>query len=575
MGINAKELLDYACDKFQACKYEEALEGFILAYTKGYEREWILENIYNCYVAGNEQQFRNVYERFRYKVDIPYEQCALDFIPYREGEYYIFDKELQEFRGIFSMYELQETTIDQTMLKVEFSPVGLQFDGNWNMKKHILTDGLERNIYAICNNVRRSVSFYKIPELADYMENVRVFSNWAEFQSYFHDNTSVYFPKIFYGTEKEIFLHILNQEHTYRLTPEGRNSDNILLTIGIPTHDRGVQLLQRLDNLKKMFFDAEIEIAISKNGKHFYQDEYKNAEKMQAEDARITYVGCEEELTLSQNWRRVVEIAKGKFVLMVSDEDDVILDALEHYLKFLNNHSGLGYVRAKTVVQYSSLKENGYFERGEDAFLNGFLRQNYLSGCIFNRKYFLEAHIETTEQKFCNNFFYTLYPHAWWQAIMSFYGDYAVDIIPLIHEGDACIFDEIKQYEEMRKEGKVIEELCGQGVDGYEGLTRVSEYQSRLDQFQSGMQLVKDFEMLNEELKGKALIVFVRKTLFLMDMVRKEYHYKEKEFPEYLGKMVELAVEVVHEFHFNTKLQDEIINIVLSNIKDFAYSLEC
>lgn len=82
------------------------------------------------------------------------------------------------------------------------------------------------------------------------------------------------------------------------------------MTIGIPTHDRGNQLLQRLGNLRKLFLDAEIEIAISKNGSHYYQEEYKNAEKMQREDARINYVGCNEELVVSENWRRVIEIAK-------------------------------------------------------------------------------------------------------------------------------------------------------------------------------------------------------------------------------------------------------------------------
>lgn len=223
MAIDAKDLLDYACEKFQAYKYEEALEGFVLAYAKGYEREWILENIYNCYMAGNEQQFRNVYERFRDKVDVPYEECILDFIPYRESEYYIFDKELQEFRGVFSMRELQETPLDQAMQEIEFSAVALKFDWNWNLKKHILRDGLERKIYAICHDVRRSVSFYKIRELADYMENVKVFSDWQSFQSYFHENTFVYFPKLFYGSEEEkrVFIHMLNQEHEYRLTRKG------------------------------------------------------------------------------------------------------------------------------------------------------------------------------------------------------------------------------------------------------------------------------------------------------------------------------------------------------------------
>lgn len=576
MGINASDLLDYACEKFQAYEYEEALEGFVLAYAKGYEREWILENIYNCYMAGNEQQFRNTYERFDNKKQVQYEECILDFIPYREGEYYIFDKELQEFRGIFSMQELQATPLDQTMRELEFSAVGVKFGWDWNKKKHILADGLERKIYAICEDMKRNMSFYKIPELADYMENVKVFSDWEEFQSYFHKNTSVYFPKIFYGSEEEkrIFMCVLNQEHRYRLTPEGRNSDNILLTIGIPTHDRGKQLLQRLDNLRKLFFDAEIEIAISKNGSHYYQEEYKSAEQIQSEDARIIYVGCEEELTLSQNWRRVVEIARGKYVLLVSDEDDVILGALEHYLKLLNSHGNLGYVRAKTAVQYVNLKEDGYYKCGEDAFLSGFLLQNYLSGCIYNREYFMKAEIETIEQRYYDNVFYTLYPHMWWQAVISFYGDYAVDTMILVKEGEACVFEEIRKSEEMVKAGIKVEGLWGNSVEGYEGLTSVSEYQSRLEQFRDGMKLVREFEKFSDELKGQALLRFVRKTLYLLNFVRKEYHYKENEFPKYVKNVLELAVEEAQKLNVTEGLEDMLINSIISIVQSFAYSIE-
>lgn len=53
-----------------------------------------------------------------------------------------------------------------------------------------------------------------------------------------------------------------------------------MLTIGIPTHDRGNLLLKRLDNLLQMPYDAEIEITISKNGTHYYQEEYKSIEKL-------------------------------------------------------------------------------------------------------------------------------------------------------------------------------------------------------------------------------------------------------------------------------------------------------
>ncbi len=52
------KILEQACVKFQEGKYGEALEDFISVYAKGYEKDWILENIYQCYMEGNEQEFR-------------------------------------------------------------------------------------------------------------------------------------------------------------------------------------------------------------------------------------------------------------------------------------------------------------------------------------------------------------------------------------------------------------------------------------------------------------------------------------------------------------------------------------
>ena len=48
---NREELLyTYACEKFEQQKYDEALEALILLYGKGYERDLIKNNIYQCYV---------------------------------------------------------------------------------------------------------------------------------------------------------------------------------------------------------------------------------------------------------------------------------------------------------------------------------------------------------------------------------------------------------------------------------------------------------------------------------------------------------------------------------------------
>jgi hypothetical protein len=129
--MDGAKLIDYAIQKFQDENYEEALEAFVLAYDRGYEQEWILDNIYSCYMQGNEAEFRETYETLADKNMPEYEACTLDFIPYKEGAYYIFDKELLVFRGIFSMTQMCSEEKAPILKKMEFSAAALAIDWDW------------------------------------------------------------------------------------------------------------------------------------------------------------------------------------------------------------------------------------------------------------------------------------------------------------------------------------------------------------------------------------------------------------------------------------------------------------
>ena len=173
--MDEKQLVDYACLRFEEEKYDEALEAFVLAYSKGYEREWILENIYACYMEGNESAFREAYEKQGFDSGVSYEACALDFIPYKDGEYYIFDKACAEFCGKFSAVELERREPLEVLKHVEFSAAAVEFDGNWKQYQDLLSEAVKRKIYAVCHDMNRGMSYWKIPELGKYLENVWIF----------------------------------------------------------------------------------------------------------------------------------------------------------------------------------------------------------------------------------------------------------------------------------------------------------------------------------------------------------------------------------------------------------------
>lgn len=552
-----RQLLAYACEKFEEEKYDEALEIFAVVYMRGYEQNWIIETIYNCYMQGNEEEFKKTFQRYTENEEYIYEDCILDFIPYRDGEYYIFDKELGLFRGTFSASDLKKADLDPVFHKMEFSAAVLELDWNWKEEKSVLAAAENRKIYVICHDRKRCMSFFKLPELKEYMGNIRLFSDLSEFRNYFHQNTSVYLPKIGLGKDNaDKILEILKQEHEFRLTPEGRNADNVLLTIGIPTHDRGNLLLKRLENLRKLPYDSEIEIAISKHGNHYYQEEYKSVERMK--DARITYTGCDEELGISQNWRNAVKIAHGKFVILVSDEDDVILDALEYYMNFLNRHPKLSMLRPRTFLQYSHICNSGYYSKGEEAFLGGFLKQNYLSGIIYNKKIFESVDFSELDRNYENNAFYYLYPHMWWQVILSFSGDYAEENRYLIAEGDSVWKEETEKYEQ---DG--LKENHGAINERPDIIDIVASLEARLEQFKGAVLLIKDCEMLDPDLKAKAFVILFSKTLYLMDMVQD--CYTKEEFLSWVEKLVDAAIVFAKVLHVGSERE----KYMLKNVESF------
>lgn len=558
MALKEAELIDYACLKFEEGQYDEALEAFVLAYMKGYEHQWVMETIYNCYMEGNMEEFRKAFHHCANGTGAAFEACTLDFIPYRDGAYYIFDKEGEVFLGKFFVSDFENAEPDPAFEEMEFSGAAVELDWNWEEETSILSAAKERKVYAVCHNWRRAISFFRVPELAEYAKNIMLFSEPAEFQAYFHQNTAVYLPKIVQGGAwAQELSQIINQEHAYRMTPEGRNTDNVLLTIGIPTHDRGNLLLARIYNLCKMPYDSEIEIAISKHGFHYYQNEYKAASEI--EDARINYVGTNEELMMPENWRNVVNIANGKFVLVVSDEDDVLLDSLEYYLKYLDNHSGLGAIRTRTIVQYQSLDKAQYYQKGEEAFLGGFLNQNYLSGIIYNKKIFDSAGLEIWDQKYKDNSFYYLYPHMWWHVALSFLGDYAIDNHYLIVEGDSVWKEETAKYEQ---DG--LEDSHGATKEKPDIIDIVSSFKARLEQFKGAVLLINDCEKFDAKLKAKAYEMLIDKTLYLMIMVHD--YYSKTELLSWIERFVDEVIISVKTLQIDPEREKTVLKNMESKL---------
>lgn len=553
--MDEKQLVDYACLRFEEEKYDEALEAFVLAYSKGYEREWIIENIYACYMAGNEPAFREAYEKQGFASGVSYEACTLDFIPYKDGEYYVFDKACAEFRGKFVAAELANIEPLEGLKIAEFSAAAIEFDGEWSQHQDLLAEATNRKIYAICHDMKRGMSYWKIPELEKYLANVRMFPDRGSMQQYFHENTAVYLPKIVYG-ENQGLSDLFDQEHAYRLTPEGRNTENVLLTIGIPTANRGNLVLDRLQNLLRMQYDAEIEIVVSKNCMELFQEEYDKIAQIM--DARLLYHDHGKALAPRVNWHSAVEMAHGKYVTFVSDEDDIVLEQLEHYLKLLSDHPEVSVLRAKSMFQGQSIVKRDYGKMGIEAFKASFLHQNYLSGLTFRREDFLKADLLRYEA-YTENFFYRNYPHEWWCAALCRTGAYLEEPVALIIEKDDVLKEESKKLVDMGARAK------GYGIAEDVSLPGYSTYESRLKQFRGQAEFLHVY--MQDDLQGAevGLNISINKTCFLFRLARC-YHYKPEQFMDFVDEYAQVTMDIIDEFGFGEEQQRRLLQLLQNDI---------
>lgn len=534
MQCKEDELLLYACERFERGEYDAALEAFILVYQKGYEQHWVLDNIYRCYMAANEERFRKSYEKWNVKHKVAYEECTLDFIPYRDGEYYIYDKELAVFRGIFSIHELEEAQQDSAFENVEFSAAALVLNWDWRGVQGNLTTAKERNIYIVCYDAGRCLSFWKIPELREYLEHIKVFFDFEEFQAYFHENTSEYLPKVFCGNEKEreCLLKIENEEHKYRLTPEGRSTENVLLTIAIPTTTRGNMLLKRIDNLLPMPYDAEIEIAISKNGNKFFETEYKQVSMIP--DARIKYFDHVEELSCIYNWHYAIEMSNGKYVMLISDEDDVFIDKLEHYLKILSSYPDLCMVRPKSTDQYRLIDKRTYGKKGQEAFDLVFLRQSHFSGMIVRRHDFIEADLLSLE-KYTDNMYYRYYPHEWWWMILSQKGDCMNEPVLLFDDSHP-----INHEEEVERLGTpVVQEW--------------KTFETRIEQFKGMIDFLQFILKIDDKMRYEKLLHRAINKIVHFFRVAVSTGYIPENYKEMIEQFMVVCIDVIEKSFLDTE----------------------
>ena len=516
---------EYGMFLFDLGDYQSAVSLLIAAYELNYERQTILTFLYDCFVLPNQSEFEKAYElqckeatgRILYDTICSYEELPLDFIPVNEQCFYIFDKTESKFCGCVDYSE--QTLSQEPTLKLEDEFSDLTISGEWNLSVIATyikaSDG--RLLYLLSNAPAKTLSFYKLPDFyTRYVKHLLIFDSFAQYEEYFHSEPSIYLPRLLFGKHDELSKQITNflqQEHEYRLTPEGRRADRLLLSLCIPTWNRGHRALENVKSLLNISFDAEIEIVISNNGSEFYQKEYEEIQNMK--DARIRYSSFETNQGFALNIAQVIHLSSAPYALIISDEDSLIAANLGHYLTLLRKNPTAAIIRSYIATQYPHLP-NACYPAGMSAFRESFLKGNYISGCIYNTRIFKKLPINDLNQRFNENVSYNAlgsYPHMWWNSILVFLGDYCSDGLQLIEEGKSDLENQIKL------QGN-YDTFFDQSLNG---LPEYAQIEYRMKQHLGFISLINmlPFETIMDRMEGYSLLC--AKTLTLFTMVLKIY----------------------------------------------------
>lgn len=411
---------------FQLGQYQDAVENFIMAYGEGESRENILENLYQCFILPNEEEFQKNYrENTDGLCTLPYEQLAIDFIPVSDTRYYLFDKERQEFAGCWDFSE----ELQKEEQEAEFHTVLVA--NQWDVRRMlpVLNEKNWQVIYWVMNEeMEKFVSFFKLPGMKERLaDKLLLFDSDIVLQKYFQTYSDVYLPKVFMTDDNEKYMEMLRQIHEERIHDRQRKRENVLLSVCIPTYNRGKIALENVKELLQLNYDSEIEIVVSINGTNGDAD-YQ--ELLEIEDSRLTCFAFEENQGYFANFLKVMELPHGRFAMLASDQDEMLLQELEHFLKLLYNRADAAELAAGGYGPNFAGYPKGTIEKGGKAFM---LAANsvYITGKCYNMSMIRQLKALAEVEALKENLFCLHYPQNVLSMYLACYGDLVISGIRL------------------------------------------------------------------------------------------------------------------------------------------------
>lgn len=513
--MEERELFEYAIELFEDGEYDKAVQNLIDLYELGYRREWIINFLKQDFIEPNIQEFKhNFISQAEGLINIDYEKTKLDFIPVTEEKFYIWNKQQKKFEGNIELNfeaqvekrkrDFQSLLITQTCDIRDMIPFLLDKEYN---TLYILLDE-NKDIFA---------SFFKLPKIRKYfLENAIIFENEEIMKFFFEEYPEFYMPRLVVAKDSQVYSTFFKSIHEKRLL-EKRGKNNVFLTIGIPSYNRGKIMLENIKQLQRLEYDAEIEFVISNNGSQVEAEYYEQISKLN--DSRLVYTSFQSNQGYASNILNVISHSSGKFIVMCSDEDFPILEAFPEFLQFLFENlqmamahtSGNGLNFVKGEIQ----KFNAGIEAIESA-----VNSNYLTGNVFNNVYISKYNILDKIQRNRENQFVEYYTHSAIAVLIAQYGE--------VWNNPICLWESRYESQNQEDEKKLLSYM---------------KYENRVEQMKSAIVFMLNELKLNSEEQTQVVLERIAKTYYLLYLAYLFYWEESSKLKKWDQVCIELFME--------------------------------
>ena len=522
----------YAYFLFKFAEYNLFFVMYIKAQKYGYDREKRRRFVYKAFLEPNINEFKEIYEKnLKNMVDkglikknICFEELRYWLITTGEkNEFYLYDKQTDLIKNRIQLnfdytgMDNQENLIIDNV-KIEFDCLFTNILDWINSQSNRKESYIERRTeYIIINDFLEFLSFFQGTLISEYyLSKIILLYDINEFKSFFY-KSSKSLPRVYFGSKdkKNVFENIINNIHEDRIKNDNRIGNDIVLSICIPSFNRGDKAYNNIINILRSDFDEEIQIVISDNGTENETKEFYNKIR-EIEDSRVLYHRYEKNQGFAINICKCIEIASGKYALILSDEDYINLEQLNYLVNFLKYYKkSFSIIRTNTDFQ-SKVPFVGIAEKGIESLRKFMLTSNYVSGMIFNRDLLSKLNlINITKENLCNDAFY-YYPHMIWEIMACQYEDMLGLNMVLINEGKA------EQTDVLTKKIGIMEEI---------NIPIYATIEGRIKQHQGFFYLIKDLEIIKNDFNifRELYLKLCLKKLFLARLSMNVYYNKSKE----------------------------------------------